>query len=163
MWKDDYRAGMEKLSAGAQWRAETLRRMEETRPRPVRMHRAAGLAACAAALALAVLLAQPLAAPQTAGAAVSSAAAAQQETAPAQQKISDAPILADTAPLQGTVLRWTDAQLVVDLSGREQTFLLDADSQVDPDAYAEGASVQVCWKLLADGTRYAIRVQATGE
>ena len=56
MWKDDYVSGMQKLSPGEDWRADTLRRMESARKtrRIVPLKKAAAFTACAAALLLAV-------------------------------------------------------------------------------------------------------------
>lgn len=173
MWKDDYRSGMEKLSASAQWRAETLRRMEQARPvrRSVFVKRTVGLTACAAALALAVLGAWPQITQfsQTAGGAAYSEAAMASREAPVPQtaqapKLYDAQdtfTASDTTPLQGTVRSWTDQELVLDVEGQEQRFVLDADSEVDPDALTEGASVQVYWEWNSDGVQYAIQVQMT--
>ena len=62
-------------------------------------------------------------------------------------------------PLQGTVLSWTEQELVLDVEGQEQHFLLDANSEVDPDALTEGAAVQVYWEWNADGVQYATQVQ----
>lgn len=171
MWKDDYLSGMEKLSASDSWRAETLRRMEQARPvrRAVFVKRAVGLTACAAALTLAVLGAWPHVTrfSQTAGGAAYSEAAMASREAPAPQtaqapKLYDAQdtiLEADATPLQGTVLSWTEQELVLDVEGQEQHFLLDANSEVDPDALTEGAAVQVYWEWNADGVQYATQVQ----
>lgn len=167
MWKDDYVSGMQKLSPGEDWRADTLRRMESARKtrRIVPLKKAAAFTACAAALLLAVATIWPSIGLQNASGgtqSIAAAAAAPEEMQARMYSAQDAVAAdenLDAAPLIcGTVVRWTQEELVLSVDGAEQTFRLDEQTVLEEGVLQEGALVQVNGEQQEDGTVYASRV-----